>query len=95
MRKGCSVAKRAMTKRMAGERTETLRRTRTAAQGRRKDKDLEKWGANSNQSREIRQFLFEVEKAAADNQDKHRQTFRMAPWGARLRRLYEPDPHHI
>ncbi len=64
------------------EREERERRRWEEEERRRKEeekiKDLEKWVANWNQSRRIREFLSEVEKAAAANPAK--KTDNLSDW---------------
>jgi hypothetical protein len=64
------------------ERQEEQRRCWEEEERRRKEeekiKDLERWVANWNQSRRIREFLSEVEKATAENPAK--KTDNLSAW---------------
>jgi hypothetical protein len=80
------------------EREERERRRWEEEERRRKEeekiKDLERWVANWNQSRRIREFLSEVEKAAAENPAK--KTDNLSDWLSWAHAYAESiDPIHL
>ena len=80
------------------ERQEEQRRRYEEEERRRKEeekiKDLKNWVTNWNQSRRIREFLSEVEKAAAENPAKN--TDNLSGWLAWARTYADSiDPIHL